>query len=64
MARCRRVVFAARSLIAAVLARKDQRREVSHRVWQEFCGVEPFCFWIKRADPAPDCCAAFPFSCW
>src|SRR5258705_9345206 len=45
-------------------ARKTSGAKFLIRCGKNFCGVEPFCFWIKRADPAPDCCGGFPVWCW
>src|SRR5215468_3645328 len=41
-------------------ARKASGAKFLIRCGENFCGVEPFCFWIKRADPTPDCCGGFP----
>ena len=54
--RLRREIFYRGSLGA----RKTGSAKFLIRCGENFCGVEPFCFWIKRADPAPDCCGSFP----
>ena len=54
--RLRREIFYCRSF----RARKTSAAKFLIRCGENFCGVEPFCFWIKRADPAPDCCGSFP----
>src|SRR5213595_3124964 len=41
-------------------ARKAGAAKLLIRCDENFCGIEPFCFWIKRTDPAPDCCGGFP----
>src|SRR6266550_2122050 len=41
-------------------ARETSGAKFFIRCGKNFCWVEPFCFWIKRANPAPDCCGGFP----
>ena len=54
--RLRREIFYCRSLCA----RKTSVPKFLIRRGEDFSGVESFRFWIKGADPGPDCCGGFP----
>src|SRR5262249_19566071 len=41
-------------------ARKTSATKFLIRCGENFYGIEPFGFWIKRPDPAPDCRGGFP----
>src|SRR5262249_41897369 len=54
--RLRREIFYCRGFGA----RKTSTTKFLIRCGENSCWVEPLRFWIKRADPAPDCCGGFP----
>src|SRR5262249_37581989 len=41
-------------------ARETSGAKFLIRCGEHFHRVEPFRFWIKRANPGPDCCGGFP----
>src|SRR5256885_10935003 len=54
--RLRREIFYSRGFGA----RKTGAAKLLIACDDNFCGIEPFSFSIKGADPTPDCCGGFP----